>query len=52
MKGIRISDNMINVLNNIQNISNESEQVFGWETESPVVTPFVHVKNINITRSV
>ena len=52
VKGTRISDNMINVLNNIQNVSNESEQVFGWETESPVVTPFVHVKNINITRSV
>ncbi len=51
VKDIRISDNMKNILNNINQISNKSEQVMGWETEKPVFTPFVCVKNINITKS-
>jgi PmbA protein len=51
VKGIRISDNMVNVLKSIRQISNSPEQVFNWETEKPVTTPFVLVSGIKITKS-
>jgi len=50
IKNIRISDNMLNILRNITNIANNSEQVKGWEVEKPVTTPSILVKGLNITR--
>jgi PmbA protein len=52
VKGIRVSDNMLSIMRNIGRISGGAEQVIGWETERPVVTPFVLVESVNVTKSV
>lgn len=51
LKGIRITDNLQRILENISNLSNESEWIIWWGLESqiPVLTPHVLVKNVNIT---
>lgn len=48
---IRISDNMIRILQNIIAIAKESQQIYGWEVDTPVFTPAVLVKNVNVTKS-
>ncbi len=50
IKNIRISENMVHILQNIVARANNSEQIRGWEVEHPVVTPSVMVKALNITR--
>jgi len=50
IKGIRISENLLNIMKNISAVGENSLQIKGWEVESPVVTPYVLVKNINITK--
>lgn len=52
VKELRINENLIKLLENISAVGNEPEQVFGWETEMPVTTPCVLVKDVNLTRSV
>jgi PmbA protein len=49
LKGIRISDNLQRILLNIIKISNKPEWIQGWESENPVFTPYVLVKNVNVT---
>ncbi len=49
IKNIRISDNMLNILQNIISIANNSEQIKGWEAEKPVTCPSILVKGLNIT---
>ncbi len=51
VKEIRISDNMLHILRNIEHIGNKSEHIYGWEAEIPTITPAVLVKHINITKS-
>ncbi|MEK6862367.1 MAG: metallopeptidase TldD-related protein, partial [Nanoarchaeota archaeon] len=50
IKGIRISENMLNMLKNVSMISNKSKDIVSWEAETPSRLPFVFVKNVNITR--
>ncbi|MFH1209253.1 MAG: TldD/PmbA family protein [archaeon] len=50
LKNIRISDNMLNILNNIQSCSKISEQLRSWEAQIPCVTPEVLIKDVNITK--
>ena len=50
IKGIRVSENMLNLLKNTVSLGNKPERVVGWEVEKPVVTPAVLVKGVNITR--
>ena len=52
VKELRINENLMRLLENISAIGNEPEQVFGWETEIPVTTPCVLVKDVHLTRSV
>ena len=52
LKGIRISDNMLNILRNVTRIGNDPAHLRGWEVETPVVCPHVQVNGVNITRSV
>jgi len=33
-------------------VGNESQQVFGWETDTPVTTPPVLIKNVHLSKSV
>ena len=50
IKGIRISENMLNILKNTVEIGKTPERVVGWEVEIPVITPAVLVKDVNVTR--
>lgn len=50
-KGIRISDNMLRLLNNIEEVSVNREQVKWWDTVMPSILPYVLVKDVNITRA-
>ena len=52
LKNIRISDNMINILKNITQISNHAKNVYTWETSTPVFTPYVLTKDITVTKPV
>jgi len=53
VKDIRITDNLQNILKNISKLSNKPEWIIWWglETQTPVLTPYVLVKNVNITKS-
>ncbi len=52
VKELRISDNLIRILQNISAVGSEPEQVFGWEVEVPTTTPPVLVKGVKVTKSV
>jgi len=49
LKGIRVSDNLQRILLNTINLSNKPEWIYWWEVQTPVFTPYVLVKNVNIT---
>ncbi|MEM5778008.1 MAG: TldD/PmbA family protein [Candidatus Aenigmatarchaeota archaeon] len=53
VKEIRITDNLQRILENISSISNKPEWVIWWglETQIPVLTPYVLVREVNITKS-
>lgn len=50
LKGLRISDNMLNLLKNIQCCNKKVLQIKSWEAEIPTFTPEVLINNINITK--
>jgi len=50
IKGLRISDNMLNILKNIQSCNKKVIQIKSWEAEIPTFTPEVLVDNVNITK--
>ncbi len=52
VKELRISDNLIHMLQNVSAVGREPEPVFGWEVEIPAVTPPVLVKGVRVTKSV
>ncbi len=52
VKELRISGNLISMLQNVAAVGCDSEQVFGWEVEVPVNTPPVVVKGVKVTKSV
>jgi len=49
VKGIRISDNMQRILENIEMLSKQQKQIFWWEVETPVFSPYAMVKDVSIT---
>ncbi len=51
VKNIRISDNMLQLLENISGLGNYTEQVHWWECDFPVFSPYVLVKDVNVTIS-
>ncbi|MGB9740957.1 MAG: TldD/PmbA family protein [Candidatus Bathyarchaeia archaeon] len=52
LKDIRISDNILNMLNNVAAISKERQHVHWWgEADPPSLAPYVLIKNVNITKS-
>jgi PmbA protein len=52
LKDIRISDNILNMLNNIALISKERQHVHWWgEADPPSLAPYVLIKNVHITKS-
>ena len=50
LKGMRISDNMLDILKNIQCCNKKLWQIKSWEAEIPTFTPEVLVNNVNITK--
>ncbi len=51
VKNIRISDNMLHVLGNIDGLGKRGEQIHWWECDYPVISPYVLVRDVNITTS-
>lgn len=51
LKGIRVSDNLQRILENVVGLSDKPEWIIWWglENQIPVLTPHVLVKNVNIT---
>ncbi len=51
VKDIRVSDNLLNIMKKVKSLSKKRKQVFGWEVETPVLTPMALVSDLNITKS-
>jgi PmbA protein len=53
VKDLRITDNLQRILEKIIGLSNKPEWIIWWglENQTPVLTPYVLVKNVNITKS-
>lgn len=52
VKEMRISDNLLRLMQHITAIGKEQESVFGWEAEIPTITPAVLIRNVNVSGSV
>ena len=50
LKNIRISDNILNIMGNIEKIGNNPVQIKGWEVDINIVTPYALVKDLNISK--
>lgn len=51
VKNIRISDNMLRILNSISGLGNSAQQIHWWECEYPVFSPYCLVKDVTVTTS-
>jgi len=53
VKDIRVSDNLQRMLENTSKISNKPEWIIWWglDFQVPTLTPYILVKNVNITQS-
>jgi PmbA protein len=51
VKNLRISDNMINVMKNVEELSRERQWVKWWEVPIPTLLPTAIVREIGITRT-
>jgi PmbA protein len=48
-KGIRISENVLNILKNIRDLENKQTHLRSWEAPLPILCPHILVENCNIT---
>ena len=51
VKNIRISDNMLNILKNIDRVGKGFKQLKSWEAETPCYIPEILVRNVNVSRA-
>jgi len=52
LKDVRLSDNALNLLNNIAGISKERNHVHWWgEADPPSLAPYLLIKNVHMTKS-
>ncbi|MBS1267068.1 MAG: Zinc metalloprotease TldD [Candidatus Woesearchaeota archaeon] len=51
VKDIRITDNLINIMKSVSRLGKKRKQIFGWEVETPVITPMAIVNDVNVTKS-
>jgi len=52
LKDVRLSDNALNMLNNIAGTSKETKHVHWWgEADPPSLAPYLLIKNVHITKS-
>ena len=52
VKQLRISENLLHILQNIAALGREAQQIFSWEVNVPTTTPHVLVKGLNVTKPV
>lgn len=50
IKGVRVSDNLLRMIGAVSAVGRQARQIYGWEVETPVVTPPVAVSGVTITR--
>ena len=50
VKNMRITDNMLNLLNNIERIGKEVKQMKTWEADIPTMSREILIKDVNITK--
>ena len=50
LKDIRISENLLKVMQNVVMVGKEMRQIKSWEVETPCILPYVLVKNVQITK--
>jgi len=50
VKNLRISDNMLNLLKNIREISQEKYWILWWEVDKPVYAPYISLSELTFTR--
>ncbi|WP_278465495.1 TldD/PmbA family protein [Saccharolobus islandicus] len=48
---LRIADNILSMLNNVEGIGNKGYPIRWWEVETPVYVPMIHIKNVNISKA-
>jgi len=51
IRELRISDNMLRILNNIVDLSRSREWIRWWEVEIPTLTPYALISKLNFTKS-
>jgi PmbA protein len=49
VKGLRLSDNMVRILQSVKALSKEQSWIRWWEVETPTLTPYVLVEGVGIT---
>ena len=49
LKGLRISDNMIRILQSIKALTKERHWIKWWEVDTPTLTPYALVESLGIT---
>jgi len=52
VKGLRISENMVELLKKVKALGRDRQQIKGWEVETPVFTPPALVEKVRVTRPV
>ncbi len=51
IKNIRVSDNMQRMLENISAMGSSLNQIHWWECEIPVITPYIRIRDVGITKA-
>ena len=49
VKGLRLSDNIVRILQSVKALSKEQHWIRWWEVETPTLTPYVLVEGVGIT---
>ena len=50
VSGIRISDSILNILQNISEVSKQEKYVKWWDEIHPSIMPYALIENVNITK--
>ena len=50
LKDVRISDNLLTMMKNVVRIGKEVEQIKSWEIETPVFSPYVVIKDVQLSK--
>lgn len=51
IKGLRLSDNFLRILLNVEEVSSDRYWIKWWEVETPVCAPYLLVRGVRLTKS-